>query len=183
VRQFVLANEEQVLALPLKLLVQLAETLTMQDAPSQADYEIARRLYLHASEGFIEEREVRKVAFGLSKADDHRAAVDFLELQFAKHPERRANPFLQQMLGNAYIGLAKRCTQTARKTGTPPLSSRRAWSDSKRFLDIALKELDLAKSNASDKIMLEVVQKNIAFAQKLLSAVNAGERQMDKKIR
>ncbi|WP_423596829.1 ATP-binding protein [Roseateles sp. MS654] len=167
VRDYIARNEHVVPSLPSRALVQLADALTMQGIPkvAQDDVAMAKRLYLQASRGLIDEREVRKVAFGLSKAGDDSAAVDFVEKQFREHPERRDNPYLLQAKGNAYIGLAKKCSRTARQLhGQPKV---RAWADCSRFLQLALRDLRAA-SQTNDPLLRQTVERNITFAEGLL---------------
>ena len=133
----------------------------------------ARRLFIHASKGLIDEREVRKVAYGLSKSGDDHGAVAFVDKQLNEHPDWRDNAYLLQARGNSYIGMAKQCTRTARRDGLSPLAKRRAWDDGKRFLELALKDLERA-SQSSDPLLRQTVQKNIGFAEGLLQSVATG---------
>ncbi|MGJ7538388.1 MULTISPECIES: ATP-binding protein [unclassified Variovorax] len=176
VRSYLTEHEDGVSALPPRALLQLAEALTMQQNPGRPDFDIARRLYLYASKGLSDEREVRKVAYGLSRAGDDHGAVAFIDKQLGEHPEWRDNAFLLQARGNSYIGMAKQCTRTARRDGLPPQAKTRAWEDGKRFLGLALKDLEAAL-NTSDAFLRQTVQKNIEFAEDLLRRVLAGRPQ------
>ncbi len=169
VRDYMAANEIFLQNLPSRALVQLADALTLPgvEKPSSEDVAAAKRLYMQASKGLVDEREVRKVAFGLSKAGDDRAAVDFVEKQFREHPERRDNPYLLQAKGNSYIGLAKQCSKTARRLHGQP--KRRAWADCSRFLQLALKDLRAA-SQTSDPVLRQTIERNITFAERLLAS-------------
>jgi predicted HTH transcriptional regulator len=173
VRSYLIAHETTVFGLPPRALVSLAEALTTQDSPSRADSDVARSLYIHASKGLIDEREVRKVAYGLSKAGDDHAAVAFVDKQMNEHPEWRDNPYLLQVRGNSYIGMAKQCTRTARKEGLAPQSKKRAWDDCRRFLELADKDLTGALLSA-DPVLRQTVQKNIEFADGLRRLATGG---------
>lgn len=173
VRAYLVANEDAVFGLPPRTLVQLAEVLTNQDNPGSTDFDAARRLFIHASKGLIDEREVRKVAYGLSRSGDDHGAVAFVDKQLSEHPDWRDNAYLLQVRGNSYIGMAKQCTRTARRDGLSPLAKRRAWDDGKRFLELALKDLERA-SQSSDPLLRQTVQKNIGFAEELLQRVATG---------
>jgi hypothetical protein len=166
VRSYLQAHIDTVFGLPPRTLVQLADALTIQDNPARADFDTARRLYIHASKGLIDEREVRKVAYGLSKAGDDHAAVAFIDKQLNEHPEWRDSSYLLQAKGNSYIGMAKQCTNTARSASLPPQAKKRAWDDCRRFLELARKDLESALSN-SDPVLRQTVQKNLAFAEEL----------------
>ena len=173
VRNYLALNEEGVFGLAPRTLVQLADALTTQDGTTRADFDAARRLYIHASKGLIDEREVRKVAYGLSKAGDDHAAVAFIDKQLNEHPEWKDNPYLLQVRGNSYIGMAKQCTRTARQENLPPQSRKRAWDDCRRFLELARKDLEAALIS-SDPVLTQTVQKNISFAESLARTANRG---------
>jgi hypothetical protein len=163
VRDYIRANERGLDGLPPRILVQLAETLTLKRSANREDFEMSRRLLMQASRGLMGEREVRKVAYGLSLTGDDHAAVAFLDKQFGDHPEWKDNPYLLQVRGNSYIGLAKQCTNTARMSNIPPQSKRRAWDDCRRFLEIALRDLEAAKQRADTNLLI-TIEKNIDFA-------------------
>lgn len=173
VREYLNTNRDNVFALPPRTLVQLAEVLTMQSTPNRADFELARTLFIHASKGLVDEREVRKVAYGLSKAGDDHGAVAFVDKQLNEHPDWRNNFYLLQTRGNSYIGMAKQCTKTARQDGLSPQAKKRAWNDGKRFLELALQDLAKA-SQTSDPLLRQTVQRNIEFAENLHRRVASG---------
>jgi predicted HTH transcriptional regulator len=173
VRTYLTENEANVFGLPPRTLVQLAEALTLQGDPTRQDFDAARRLYMHASKGLISEREVRKVAYGLSKAGDDHAAVAFVDKQLNEHPEWKENPYLLQARGNSYIGMAKQCTRTARREGLPPQSKKRAWDDCRRFIELARKDLTGALQSA-DPVLRQTVQKNLDFADGLWRTAASG---------
>lgn len=175
VRAYLTANEDGVYGLPPRTLVQLADALTIQETPTRGDFDAARRLYIHASKGLVDEREVRKVAYGLSKAGDDHAAVAFLDKQLNEHAEWRENPYLLQARGNSFIGMAKQCTKTARRDGLSPQAKKRAWDDCRRFLELALKDLENA-SRSSDAVLRQTVLKNIEFAENLQRLSTRGAR-------
>ena len=164
VRGYISENRVHLKSLPLFVLTRLADALTLHASPTHSDREEARALYLAASRGYVEEREVRKLAQGLSRSGDDHAAVEFLDKQFHDHPEWTATPSLLQVRGNAYIGMAKKCAQTARSgRQLPPQARKRAWDDCRRFLSQA--RFDLEKALATDDQNLkEIVQKNLDFA-------------------
>lgn len=164
VRGYISEHGSQINSLPPNILARIADALTLHPQPTQNDRDEARRLYLTASQGYVEEREVRKLAQGLSRSGDQHAAVDFLDKQFREHPEWRNNPSLLQVRGNAYIGMAKQCAQTARSNHQLSSSAkRRAWDDCRRFLASARLDLEQALST-DDQFLKEIVQKNLDFA-------------------
>lgn len=159
-------------SLPPSVLTRLADALTLHTQPTQNDRDEARRLYLAASQGYVEEREVRKLAQGLSRSGDDHAAVEFLDKQFRDHPEWRTTPSLLQVRGNAYIGMAKQCARTARSNQLLAQAKKRAWDDCRRFLAQARRDLELALTT-DDPTLKEIVQKNLDFAIKQQRAAGA----------
>ncbi|MBD9582821.1 putative DNA binding domain-containing protein [Delftia sp. DLF01] len=173
VRNYVAEHSGHLNSLSPTILARIADALTLHSQPTQNDREEARRLYLAASQGYVEEREVRKLAQGLSRSGDDHAAVEFLDKQFREHPEWRNNPSLLQVRGNAYIGMAKQCSRTARFNNQLPSSAkRRAWDDCRRFLTEARRDLEQALST-DDQVLKEIVKKNLEFAIKQQRAAGA----------
>lgn len=162
-------HRDSIYSLPPIVLTRLADALTQHSQPTRSDLDEGRRLFLAASRGYVEEREVRKVALGLSRAGDEHAAVEFLEKQFRDHPDWRTNPYFLQVLGNANIGLAKQCSNTARNNGLSPQARKRAWDDCRRFLAAAKRDLDAAMVSP-DQNLRDIIRKNLAYADQMQKA-------------
>ncbi|MBN3567722.1 MULTISPECIES: ATP-binding protein [Burkholderia] len=173
VRDYINHQRIHLAGLPPFVLTRLADALTLREQPTQNDREEARKLYLAASQGYVEEREVRKLAQGLSRSGGDHAAVEFLNKQFRDHPEWSTNPSLLQVRGNAYIGMAKQCAQTARNSRQLSAQARRrAWDDCRRFLASARRDLEQALTT-EDMNLRDIVQKNLDFAIKQQRAAGA----------
>jgi predicted HTH transcriptional regulator len=167
---------DAVFGLPPRTLIQLAEALTSQESQENLPQQVseqARQLYLHASKGLVTEREIRKVALGLSKAGDDAVAVAFLNQQFNVNPAWRENPFLLQSRGNSYIGLAKQCSRTAKNASLSPQTKRRASEDCRRYLDLARQDLERA-ARSTDPVLRQTVQVNLEFAERLRERLTRG---------
>jgi predicted HTH transcriptional regulator len=177
IRSYLTTHIDQLSLLPARTLVQLAEILTVKGEPAREDLDAARVLYIRASKGLVEEREVRKVAHGLSKAGDDHSAVEFIDKQFRDHAEWKTNPYLLHVRGNAYIGMAKQCSRTARRDSLSPQSRRRAWDDCRRFLELARRDLETALANASaDSTLKQNIAVNIDFVNQLAHRTSRGGR-------
>ena len=162
VRDFLLRHEERIPALPPAVQIQMADALAFADQATDADLALARRIYWDAAQHRMSERQTRQAALGLSKADDDDKAVLLLDRAFAEQPEFRDNPSLLRIRGNAFIGLAKRCSQTGR--GPFPTETRaRAWEDCKRFLERAELDLSRARGLTTEPSVREGIQKNMDF--------------------
>ena len=167
VRDFLANNSNQFSSFPPFVLTQLADVLTLADHPSNSDLSIARQLYLEASKGRFAEREIQQVAVGLSRAGDDSEAIKFLNSQFEKTPDLKLNPWLLRIRGNASIGQAKQCTQTAKRKDVSSQTKARAWEDCRRFLKSAEQDLRRALSLAKDATLQEGVRMDLAFVEKL----------------
>jgi predicted HTH transcriptional regulator len=177
IRNYLVAHADNLSSLPARTLVQLAEVLTVKGESSRDDLDAARILYVRASKGLVEEREVRKVAHGLSKAGDDHAAVEFIDKQFSDHPEWKTNPYLLHARGNSYIGMSKQCSRTAKRDGLSPQSRKRAWDDCRRFLSLARRDLETAMTNVgSDQLLKQNLNVNLDFVNQLEGMVAKGRR-------
>ncbi len=167
VREFLAKRTDHLIVLPPFLLAQLADVLILADNPSRDDRDLAKRLYLEASKGKFAEREIRQVAIGLSRAGDDSAAIRFLDTQFEQHPDFRSSPSLLRIRGNAFIGQAKQCSQTAKRKDLSPQTKARAWDDCRRFLKAAEQDLLRARSLAADPSLIEGIRTNLDFVEQL----------------
>ncbi len=168
----------QLQSLPPLLLTQFADVLTLAGTPSRGDLALARRLYLDASRGRFAEQEIRRVAVGLSRAGDDKAALTFLNAQFDEHPDVKDDPWILRIRGNALIGLAKQCSLTGKTRGLPPQTKRRAWEDCRRFLKSAEQDLRRAPSLTTDAALIEGIQTNLDFVNHLKEIATQPERRV-----
>lgn len=163
VRAFIRENEKHLNSLPAPVLTLLADALTSGSSPTPDDLSTARRLYLDASRGRFAEREVNRIALGLSRSGDDSAALQFLDVQLADHPDLKENPWILRIRGNALLGLAKQCTQTGKNRSLSPQTRQRAWDDCRRFIRMAEQDLRHASSITTDPALMEGLQKNLDF--------------------
>jgi predicted HTH transcriptional regulator len=167
VRDFLRGHESRLNSFPPLVLTQLADVLTLADHPTAEDLALARRLYLDASKGRFAEREIRQVAVGLSRAGDDSAALKFLDAQFAEHPDLKDNPWLLRIRGNALIGQAKHCSLTGKRRDLSQQTKYRAWQDCRRFLSLAEQDLRRGASLTTDSALIEGIQENLDFVEKM----------------
>jgi hypothetical protein len=176
VRDFLQSHKDHLNAFPPLVLTQLADVLTLADTPSREDLALARSLYLDASKGRFAEREVRQVAFGLSRAGDDSEAIRFLNAQMEEHPEFRDSASLLRIRGNAYIEQAKTCSQTGKRRGLPTQTRRRAWEDCRRFLKSGEQDLRRAVSLATDAGVIEGIEKSLEFIKQMKEIATPPDR-------
>ena len=167
IREYLTRHETHLRVLSPFVLIQLGDALTLIRNPTRDDLAAAKKLYLGASSGRFAEREIRQVAVGLSKAGDDSAALEFLDRQFKLYPELKDNPWLLRIRGNAFIGQAKHCSQTAKRRDLPPQTKNRAWEDCRRFLREAEHDLRRAATLTTDSTLAEGIQRNLDFVDQL----------------
>jgi ATP-dependent DNA helicase RecG len=153
-------------AMPSQVLVQLAEALETDQA-SSTERALATNLLTAAARGRLEERELRRVAVAMSRANDDQGALALIERHLLEHPEWEKNPSLRQLRGDSLIGLAKRCRTTAKKPGIASATRARAWKEFHSYLDRAEPELRHALALSINTALSEQIQRNIDYLQKL----------------
>jgi predicted HTH transcriptional regulator/cold shock CspA family protein len=166
VREFIQSHESLLNSLPSSVLGQLADVLVTQDATSE-DIALAGRLYRDVTRGRIAETEVGNLAIGLTKAGDESGAVQFVNAQMIEHPDLRENPWILRIRGNALIGLAKHCSETAKNKSLPAQTTERAWEDCRRFIKLAEQDLRHAISLSPNSVLLEQIENHLDFVEKL----------------
>lgn len=165
--EFVDTHHQRLNALPPNVLIQLADVLLRDDDLDPRYGEVAVRLLRDAAIARTTQGEARRIALGLGRAGQEQDALAYLEQQIDSYPEWNQSPAILQALGNTYIGLAKRCTQTARRKDLPKPVKQRAWADARRYLDHAERALRQASALLPDAHLEELIQRNLAFLQEL----------------
>lgn len=153
---------EQLSAMPSEVLVQLAEALEAEPS-SSTQRDLAAKLLAAAARGRLEERQLRRIAVAMSRANDDQGGLALIERHLIEHPEWERNPSLRQLRGDALIGLAKRCRATAKKTGIASATRARAWKEFHSYLDRAERELRDALALSVNAGLTEQVQRNIDY--------------------
>jgi len=166
VADFVARHREQLDVLAPTVLVQLAEALGHGEDSSERDRSLAQHLLSVASRGRLEERELRRIAIAMLRADPT-AADELLERHLHEHPEWRQRAAVRQLRGDVRIGLAKRCRTAARGPSIAPATRRRAWKQFHSYLADAEQELREALALSVDAGLTEQIQRNLAYIEEL----------------
>ncbi len=166
VADFVARHREQLDVLAPTVLVQLAEGLGRGEDSSDRDRSLAQHLLSVASRGRLEERELRRIAIAMLRADP-KAADELLERHLREHPEWQQRAAVRQLRGDVRIGLAKRCRAAARVAHIPPATRRRAWQQFHSYLAEAENELREALALSVDAGLTEQIQRNLAYLEEL----------------
>lgn len=152
--------------LPPQVLVQLAEALE-NDRVSAEHKALARTLLASAARGRLEERELRRVAVAMSRANDDQGALTLIERHLLERPEWQGNPSLRQLRGDSLIGLAKRCRATAIKAGIADATRATAWREFHSYLDQAEHELREGIARSVDQSLSDQIQRNLEILERL----------------
>ena len=83
------------------------------------------------------------------------------------HPEWIENASLYQLRGDAFIGLAKKCSIAAKQRGVPQAARQRSWALFDDYVQKADAQLTRALELSSDPDFLRVVQRNRSFLESL----------------
>lgn len=165
VHEFVRKFEEKLASLPAKALLALADALP--EGPDGRRDRIAARLYELAAGGAHELRDARRLALELKRNIGPDRALAFITDQLTRHPEWNHDAGMLQLQGDALIGQAIRCTDTARDQRLPSQTRQRAWRSFHQFLDNAEVQLRRASSFHPDSTLTAQIQNNLDFLQKL----------------
>lgn len=153
--------------LPAAVLLQLSEALLSGDEPKDAYRERARHLLRISAIGRLEERELRRIGVALLRARDEERALSLVDQQLREHPEWEQNASLYQLRGDAFLGLARRCRATARKTRVAATTRQRAWRQFDDYLEKAERDLQHALSLSIDAGLKQVIRRNIEYLEQL----------------
>jgi hypothetical protein len=148
---------------PLTKLI-LAETLATVVSPSDEILTLTRALLEDASRGRQEEADARRVAVSLRKLGDDEGALAYLDRLFAEVPAFERSAGLLQIRGKAKIGLAKRCTETARNRNFPSQRRARAWERAREYLVDAERDLSAALEGTTSVVERSYIEDDLQFA-------------------
>ena len=129
--------------------------------------DLAKRMLSYASDGRLEETEIRKVAVGIRKSGDDEKAVRFLDEALKRSAALSENASLLDIRAKAKIDLAKRCMETARNSKPSPQMKRRAWDECRAYLSSAEKDLLKALEHVSHPLEDEYIHKDLDFLRRL----------------
>jgi hypothetical protein len=160
-------HEVNVAALPSSVLVQLSEALNSGHQASERHRNLSSRLLAAASQGRLEERELRRIAVGLLRNRDEQTALSLIDRNMREHPQWKENPSLLQLRGDAIIGLTKRCRNTATRSRLPRATRERAWRQFNDYLTQAETELRRAEAVSLESGLTAIIKKNLEFIEKL----------------
>lgn len=173
VRDFLGKFEASLPALPGRVLLALADALPSEEDPHDR---LKRRLLELAASATYELRDARRLALELKRHVGPTRALAFLDDQLARHPEWSQDPGMTQLHGDALIGQARRCEQTAKDRDNPPRTRQRAWRECQRFLDDAERQLRRAMSLAPEPPLAAQIERNLEFLATMRERVRRGAR-------
>ena len=157
---------DRINGLPATVLVQLAEALVASDESPDTARSLSQRLLAIASQGRLEERELRRIAVNLIRAHDDQGALALLEQQLMERPDLERNASIRQLRGDALLGLAKRCRITAKQIQIPQATKQRAWREFHAYLDRAERDLREALAMSVDVGLTEQIHRNLDFLER-----------------
>ena len=153
--------------LPPAVLLQLSEALDLRDRNDNRFRDLSTRLLKFAAQGRLEERELRRICVGLIKNREWQAVIDLIDSSFKGREELKANASISQLVGDAYLGLAKRCSFTATRPGLATATRDRIWKDFDLYITKAEAELVNAQGVSEDPGLNKVIRRNLVYLQEL----------------
>lgn len=164
---FVEKHLEQMFGMPPAVLVQLAEALVSDEKSSARARSLSQRLLSFASRGRLEERELRRIAVALIRAREDEAALSVIEQQLQQNPDWARNATLLQLRGDALLGLAKQCRNTAKRYDLPAVTKRRSWREFHAYLERAERDLKQAQELSVDALLSQRIIRELEYLERL----------------
>ena len=149
--------------LPSSVLLQLSDALCSNEAERDRYRSLSTKLLAAAAQGRLEEKELRSLGVALLRNREETTILSLIERNLADHPEWHDNASIAQLKGDAFIGLAKKCRNTAKRVRMPAQSRDRAWRQFSDYLNEAEKELHRAESLSIDPVLTSIIRKNLTY--------------------
>jgi ATP-dependent DNA helicase RecG len=158
---------EQMFGMPAPVLVQLAEALVSDETPSPIARSLSQKLLTYASQGRLEERELRRIAVALIRTRENESALALIEKQLQQNPDLARNATFLQLRGDALIGLANQCRSTAKRRDLPYVTRQRSWKQFHEYLARAERDLNQALELSVDELLTQQIRKNRDYLERL----------------
>lgn len=153
--------------LPKDLLLEFSEALLSGVDVTEEQRNAARRLLNVAARGRLEERELRRIAVAMLRSREEKEVLRMIEDFSRDHPESLQSASVEQLVGDAYIGLAKKCYNAARRRNAPPAMRARSWGQFDEYVQEAEKHLARASSISLDPGISAVIARNQQYLKEL----------------
>jgi ATP-dependent DNA helicase RecG len=154
--------------LPKGLLLEFSEALLSGDEVTEEQKNLARRLLNIAAQGRLEERELRRIAVAMLRNREEKEVLRMISNFSRDHPDSAHSASIEQLVGDAYIGLAKKCYNAARRRNATPGMRTRSWSQFDDYVRDAEKHLARASSMSIDPGISAVIKRNQQYLKELL---------------
>jgi ATP-dependent DNA helicase RecG len=153
--------------LPKDLLVQFSEALLSGVNVTEEQRSAARRLLSIAGAGRLEERELRRIAVAMLRSHEEKDVLRMIDDFSREHPNAEQSASINQLIGDAYIGLARKCYNAARRSNAPAAMRTRSWSQFDEYTKDAEKHLARAESISLDPGISAVIKRNQQYLKEL----------------
>lgn len=163
--------------LPRDVALQFAEAILSGEQTTDDQRILANQLLAQASYGRLEEQELRRITVALIRSRDQKAALRVMENYERDHPEIIHSPSFHQLKGDAFIGLANRCLNAARRSKTPLATRQRSRQEFDRYADQAREHLARALDLQPGPALFDIITRNIEYLDDLQNrGVKRGSR-------
>lgn len=162
--------------LPRDTLVQFGEALLSGNDTTDEMRFLARKLLVQAAVGRLEQQELRRIAVAMIRSREQKSAIQMIDDFTRDHPDFSQSASFHQLRGDALIGLANKCYNTARRAGTPPQARERSYTQFDQYTKEANDHLDQARRLNPDPSLSAVIRKNIEYLKELRDRVQRSRR-------
>lgn len=162
--------------LPRELLVQFCEALLSGIDVTDEQRSTAGKLLTIAATGRLEERELRRIAVAMLRSREEKEVLKMVDSYARDHSDAEQSASMHQLIGDAYIGLAKKCYNAARRSNVPPAMRARSWTQFDEYTGNAEKHLARAESISLDNGISAVVKRNQQYLHELVSRRERGRK-------
>lgn len=146
--------------LPRDVLLQFSEALLSASEPTDEQRAYARRLLSIASSGRLEERELRRIGVAMLRGKEEKGVIRLIDQYTKEHPEIERSASFEQLYGDALIGLARKCQNAARRSGTPSAMRSRSLAQFDQYVADAEKHLARAEALSTDPGLTTLIKRN-----------------------
>lgn len=164
------------IGLPRNVLVQFGEALLSGTDTTEEQRSLARKLLVQAAVGRLEEQELRRISVAMIRSREQKAAIQIMDDFAREHPEVEHSASFHQLRGDALIGMAHKCHNNARRSGTPQPARERSYKQFEQYVTEASEHLQKALRLNPDISLSAVIKRNINYLHELEERVQRGRR-------
>lgn len=155
--------------LPPNTILSIAESFSTSKDQQLAGFSL--KLINLAMQSRLEERQILKAVLNLKKLNQDEEIVKYLDEIFIRQSSAAQNPSLLEERGRAYLALATKCITSAQNPRLQRNIKAKAWEESRRYLELADKDLKQALELSLSPIEKDYIKRDIRYMNSLMKKV------------